>query len=222
MKICKKCNRKLNLNNFSKRSNTSDGLYIYCKECVSIRYAQYNNEHKKERKMAKKIYYKKNKEAILNHIKETRPRGSRNAYLKQYYIKNKKKAIQKAHDYRIKNRDKINKWYNKYYKNPAKRIARNMYNRVRIAIFTQLAMKSQKTSLLCGCSWEELVQHLEKQFKQGMSWDTYGRGEGKWSIDHILSCDKFDLTNPKEQQKCFHYTNLQPLWSNENSSKRNK
>jgi hypothetical protein len=52
-----------------------------------------------------------------------------------------------------------------------------------------------------------------------MNWNNYGNGKDKWSIDHIKSVCNFDLTNEEDRKKCYHYTNLQPLWSNENSSK---
>jgi len=42
---------------------------------------------------------------------------------------------------------------------------------------------------------------------------------GKWHIDHIIPCALFDLSDSKQQAKCFHYTNLQPLWAHENLSK---
>ena len=51
-----------------------------------------------------------------------------------------------------------------------------------------------------------------------MSFKNYG----KWHIDHIIPCSKFDLTKRDEQLKAFHYTNLQPLWANENFKKSNK
>jgi len=51
-----------------------------------------------------------------------------------------------------------------------------------------------------------------------MNWSNYG----KWHIDHIKSCASFDLSKKSEQKKCFHYTNLQPLWAEENIKKGGK
>ena len=55
-----------------------------------------------------------------------------------------------------------------------------------------------------------------------MNWSNYGHGIGKWVIDHIIPCAAFDLSNQIEQYKCFHYTNLQPLWFYENAEKSDK
>jgi hypothetical protein len=52
-----------------------------------------------------------------------------------------------------------------------------------------------------------------------MNWKNYGKGEGKWNIDHILPCASFDLTQESEQHRCFHYNNLQPLWEIDNLKK---
>lgn len=51
-----------------------------------------------------------------------------------------------------------------------------------------------------------------------MTWANYG----EWHIDHILPCASFNLSDYKEQQKCFHYTNLQPLWAVDNYKKHDK
>lgn len=53
-----------------------------------------------------------------------------------------------------------------------------------------------------------------------MSWENYGFYG--WHIDHIKPCSKFDLTDPKQQEQCFHYSNLQPLWAIENFKKSDK
>jgi hypothetical protein len=71
---------------------------------------------------------------------------------------------------------------------------------------------------LIGCSINELRAHLEAKFKEGMSWENYG----KWHIDHIIPCSAFNLTDIQQQQECFNYKNLQPLWAKENWSKGNK
>ncbi len=80
--------------------------------------------------------------------------------------------------------------------------------------------KSNSTKNLLGCTIKELREHLEEQFKDGMTWNNYGvKG---WHIDHIKPCIQFDLIKEEEQEKCFHYTNLQPLWAKDNLRKGGK
>jgi len=78
--------------------------------------------------------------------------------------------------------------------------------------------KSASTLELIGCTIEELRSHLEAQFLPGMTWDNWTH-DG-WHVDHIVPCATFDLTDPAEQRRCFHYTNLQPLWAADNCAKR--
>ncbi len=73
-------------------------------------------------------------------------------------------------------------------------------------------VKSEPTLKLLGCTVEYLVSHLENQFAEGMNWDNYG----EWHVDHITPCASFDLSDPEQQKRCFHYSNLQPLWAEEN------
>ena len=103
-------------------------------------------------------------------------------------------------------------------KNINTRIATYMRTRLRLAMIAQITWKKGKTLELLGCSIPELKIHLEKQFKNGMNWDNYG----KWHIDHIIPLSKFDLFNIKEQKKACYYTNLQPLWAKDNLKKGNK
>jgi hypothetical protein len=53
-----------------------------------------------------------------------------------------------------------------------------------------------------------------------MSWDNYGFYG--WHIDHIKPCSYFDLSDTRQQDLCFHYTNLQPLWAKDNMKKHGK
>ena len=67
-----------------------------------------------------------------------------------------------------------------------------------------------------GCSVEELKMHLEKQFRENMSWNN----RKKWHIDHIVPLSSANTET--DIIKLSHYSNLQPLWASENESKGNK
>lgn len=69
-----------------------------------------------------------------------------------------------------------------------------------------------------GCSVEELKTHLEKSFKEGMSWDNW-KHRGGWHIDHIRPLASFNLSDRAQFLEACHYTNLQPLWASENLKK---
>lgn len=66
---------------------------------------------------------------------------------------------------------------------------------------------------ICGCSDAELRAWLEAKFEPGMSWDNHGSA---WEIDHAIPRCRFDLTKADQQRECFHYTNLRPLWAEQN------
>jgi len=79
--------------------------------------------------------------------------------------------------------------------------------------------KCASTMELIDCTVEFLKQYLEKFFYDGMSWKNYGK---YWHVDHIIPCISFDLTDPEQQKKCFHWTNLQPLTVKHNMEKGSK
>ncbi len=70
---------------------------------------------------------------------------------------------------------------------------------------------------LVGYSGEELRQHLEGLFTEGMNWDNYG----KWHVDHKIPKSVFNFTKPEHEdfKRCWALSNLQPMWAIENISK---
>lgn len=102
---------------------------------------------------------------------------------------------------------------------PDYRFRKNLRSRLHKAITRASAAKSGKTMELIGCTVPELKIHLERQFTVGMTWETYGHGIGRWNVDHRLPCASFDLTDPEQQRRCFHFSNLQPMWHHENVAK---
>lgn len=78
-------------------------------------------------------------------------------------------------------------------------------------------MSSARTVDLLGCSVAELRVHIEAKFLPGMGWDNHTH-KG-WHLDHVIPCSAWDLTDPEQQRRCFHFSNLQPLWASDNMHK---
>ena len=101
----------------------------------------------------------------------------------------------------------------RYQNDPVFRIRHTLRNRLYCAIKRGTKVGSAIKDL--GCSIQELKLYLESKFKVGMSWTNYG----EWHIDHIVPLNSFDLTNENHIKTVCHYTNLQPLWAQDNIKK---
>jgi hypothetical protein len=164
--------------------------------------------NKKKIKESKKKYILKN----IEKIKE---------YQKKYKAKNIEKVRKKIREWYYKNKDRVRAKQRIYEREGAYRnslhfkIKDGMRKRILEVLKRDGGKKTQRTMKLVGCTVEELKQHIEKQFKPGMSWEQ----RHLFHIDHIIPCASFDLTKLSQQKKCFHYTNLQPLWAIDNIKK---
>ena len=108
---------------------------------------------------------------------------------------------------------------------PIFRLKSNTRCRIWTAMKRQNASKNQRTMEYVNCSVAHLYNHLESQFgDSGMNWDNMGNENGDggkgWEIDHRRPCASFDLSNEEQKYMCFHWTNLQPMWGEENNKKR--
>lgn len=64
--------------------------------------------------------------------------------------------------------------------------------------------------------------HIENQLTEGMTWDNYGNGEGKWNLDHIIPLSKAYLDGPDAFAAACKFTNIRPMWAVDNVKKGNK
>ncbi len=101
----------------------------------------------------------------------------------------------------------------------AYRIGRRLRARLRWAVKAHFGEKSATSIELTGCTVAFLLEYLEARFKPGMSWMNYG---SIWHIDHRIPCASYDLAMASDQRTCFHYSNLQPLFGDENRRKHAK
>lgn len=182
------------------------------KSLSSKEYLEHRNEIKEFLKPMRdnrlqEILKNQNEELIKkikkDRIKKEKLNKKRKKYRKIYYLKIKERRLKEKEVLRIHNE----------LLNLKRRLLNNL--RSRLSHSLKRNSKIKHTLEYIGCTLEELKNHLESRFIDGMNWDNYG----KWHIDHIHPCASFDLSNPEEQYKCFHFSNLQPLWEKDNLKK---
>jgi hypothetical protein len=209
-KTCSKCGVEKPLNDFYKNKNCKDGYRNVCKTCCKEKQNQYRNDNRDNILEKNKEYYNDNRDSILEKKKIE--------YYEDEYNKKENVILRKEerHIKALENR----KEYQKEYRNKRRKedgLFRLKYN-IRRRIKDFLDNKVLKTEQIIGCSWEELKQHIEKQFQPGMTWDNHG--QYGWHIDHHTP-----LATAKTEQDVYrlnHYTNLKPLWWEENLKKGDK
>lgn len=205
-KVCTKCNVEKSLDEFVKRSNSPNGYRPNCKICY--------NKYKKKK-------YDINPTQMLESCKKYRDKNPN--YIKIYRDENREKILNKMKEYYGNNREKLNEDMRKR-NNERKKIdfvyKLSCLSRTRIGYFLRIKnmKKNNKTFGIVGCSPEFLKEYLETQFKEGMSWQNHGLFG--WHIDHIIPLSS--AKTEEEIYKLCHYTNLQPLWADDNIKKSNK
>lgn len=131
------------------------------------------------------------------------------------YLNNKDKINIQTKEWKKNNKEKRRiKQKENLEKNPIFKLARNLRKRL------WECLKNKKVGSAVsdlGCTLEELKQYIESKWKPGMTWDNHNLFG--WHVDHIIPLSKFDLTDREQFLKACHYTNLQPLWAEENLKK---
>ena len=181
--------------------------YGYYKDKITVSLKKNPVEWKRQwtifNKERKKLLDFKNKDHI-NEVRRKRRQTEEGA--KRVAADNKR--------YGIKHRKKLTqKFLNRRRTDPNFKILTILRGRIKDVLKGH--SKSDSTINILGCTIEELWIHLESKFTEGMT----RQNHGKWHVDHIIPCASFDLTKPEQQVKCFHYTNLQPLWALDNLKK---
>ena len=188
--------------------------------------------------MPTKEDYLKNKEYYCKYAKEYRLKNKEKVseYYKKYRIKNKDMIAARMLKWRDKNRERVNAEA----RSPEARKRRRELSIKRradptfhlIAVLRrrihhvlggrEAGIKTLSTLELLGVTNVETVwKHLEKYFDPGMT--RKNNAVDGWHIDHHISINyfkkNFNFMDPEVQKKCFHYTNLRPLWATDNLKK---
>ena len=239
---CKICDKNYRENNKDALREKRKQRILENREVILSKRREDRKRNNKEVLKKEKIYRAKTKDKKKRHLKVYREINKEELALKrkEYRLRTKEHRKEQQREYYLNNKEKIDTRKKEYYKNNKERLIKkgveasnqrkkrdpnfkltcNLRCRLLDAVKNQGGIKSSGTFDLLGCSAQEVRTHLEKQFKEGMSWENHG--VFGWHIDHIIPCTAFDLTDPEQQKLCFHYSNLQPLWREENLKKGNK
>lgn len=229
MKFCNKCKENKELFNFYKDNSSKDGLFGQCKKCwkdyihtpsVQMYMKNYHKEYysKPEIKEKNKKKWENNKDKLKEYNKsyyqenKERIKSNNNKYNKDNKIKIKsyQKQYQKKHYSKPEIKEKTNKREKERRKNnPQFKLKCNLRSSLYRILKMYNGEKITSSLALVGCTILFLKHHLESQFLPEFTWENHGI---IWEIDHIVPCSKFDLTILEEQQNCFHYTNLKPIF----------
>ncbi len=226
-----KTQREFQERNREKR-NEKAKLYARTPECKKHR-QEYNKARTErgETKQYASSYRKKNKDKCLRNVlaynqrhpdrvKATKEKSKDKTaeWHRDNYQKNKEQILARNKEWDCANRHQRNERIKERLKtDPQFKMVRLLRDRLRSALSDQGAKKEYSAKQLLGCDSVTLREYIESLFTEGMAWDNHGFHG--WHIDHIVPCAAFDLTNIEDQKKCFHYTNLKPVWGIENIKK---
>ena len=213
-KKCSKCGEIKPIINFQKRILPSgkNSHYNQCKSCKNLYQNFWNKSHFKplteEQKLKSykrlSLYYKTHPEkraARNKRYRQAHPEKCKEIYIKYKPINNERQKLRRKTDIKFK-------------------LIGDYRNRLNQALKNN--QKYGHSVDLLMCSTEEWKKHIELQFVDGMSWNNRGLKSNEWSIDHIIPCDFFDLSDPVEQYMCFRWQNTRPIWHVDNVKKSNK
>ena len=239
MKKCPKCGKEKQIIEFNNNKSKKDGKCTYCRECELKRGREYREKNRGKVNEASRKWRKSNpgkyKDIIGRYLKKNPhmksvERARRNRLDESYremenvrnrmrYKENPEKFREKRKEYYHKNKENERRKNDEWRKKKLKecgffRMKKNLRDRIR-GYLTEKT-NSKRTLDIVGLERDVFRSYIENKFTDGMSWDNYG----KWHLDHIKPLCLAE--NNDEALKLNHYTNLQPLWAEDNLRKNRK
>jgi len=233
LKTCSRCGQTKPIDEFNRHKGRKDGRSECCKVCKRILDAEYRKRNPDKNKIdyARRIsenpsywaeYYAENRERELARVKKwsLENKDTVRKYNAEWYAKCGKDYHAR---WRGDNPEKMREKSSKAYQKRSKSTKFRLENSVKAGIHRTISSKSKRgrrSFHLLGYTAEELMRHLETRFKDGMSWENYG----DWHIDHIIPLSAFNYETPDDFdfRRAWSLSNLQPLWAEDNLSKRAK
>lgn len=164
-------------------------------------------------KSSDEFYFKNKLKGILNKAcKECKKEYSK-IHSRKPSVSLKRREQKEAYWKQIKEKDR--KRRSEYASKLRKDGSQKLKNKLGVTLRNLLIGKIQSTSFDFGIDAQGLRSYFESLFLEGMNWNN----SDIWEIDHITPKKLFDHSLEDEVKKCWHYTNLRPLWKRDNRLK---
>lgn len=164
-----------------------------------------------------KKYYRKECKPCSSKLYDETNRAGWKVYRESEHGKEVRKAYKQSDAGRESNQRYEN---NRRKRDNLYKCKRNLRDRLNKALKAKSWKKDTHFSEYIGCSYDDLIFWLEFWFEEGMTWDNYGHGIRKWTIDHSMPLSS--AKTEEDMYKLAHYSNLQPMWYIDNIKKSNK
>lgn len=183
----------------------------YCNKCETVKPSEefYASWRDRKKTMCKKCNAERSRKRHLETYEQNKQ------YYRDYYQKNREYRLEWQNNYRKTDAGRASR--KKFISKPEQRARKAQAKRIKDVLNYKNLDKCKTTLKYIGCNAKELKEYLESQFLEGMNWDNYGFYG--WHIDHIKPISSFNLEDEEQMKECFHYTNLQPLWAEDNLKK---
>ena len=197
-KTCKQCLLLKPTSDFYKKKQGKFGVASFCKDCCNSNAREkYSNATPSEIEAREQ---KRLSESVIVSRKKVANSEKRKLYMKQYRSSPEGK-YRAAELQRERNKD------------PIINLANRCRARVKESLRTNGYGKKSKTFKILGCDYEFFKQHIESQFSQNMSWEKLNEIHLDHFIPIVLASTEEDVLSLN------HYTNIQPLWAEDNLKK---
>lgn len=230
LKYCGICKAWKIVDEFGKSSRNWDNLKNKCKICRNKTERIYRNTDRERRRKLGRDH------EVNRKLRKQKAESARN-----WRINNPERCRETKRIYNKRNREKLNEMQRKWIAKNIERV-RERYRkrqqqkrlepkyRLNSAVSRGIwkCLQQRKNGwhweILVGWTLKDLVRHLERHFLPGMTWKNWGKGKGKWNIDHTIPINAFNFKNPNhlDFERCWALKNLKPMWSENNLRKHAK
>lgn len=222
---CKQCGCKATAEytekNKEKVRASRHEYYENNKEYINEKSKKWAQQNKERRREYLKEYHLSNKELINERSQKWRTENHDQfkESMRRWYASNREYCLEYAQDHKDQiNKQSLIRHHLKYRNNPKYKLNLLLSTVIRQSIKNRKAGRHWES--LVGYTLEDLMQHLEKQFQPGMTWENHR----EWHIDHKRPKASFNFNSPEdiEFKQCWALDNLQPLWAEDNLRKGNR